>query len=64
MNLPGYEKKMSLDYHFSVQEIAILARFFRKHQNELPDGLKFFAGAVEKTVYNSMSIDEAERFYS
>lgn len=55
---------LSLDYHFSADEIRLLARFFRNNQESLPDGLVDFAMKVERVIYNSMSIDEAEAFYS
>ena len=55
---------LQLDYHFSPQEIRVLAHFFREQQANIPDGLEEFAMAVEKAIYNSMSIDEAQAFYS
>ena len=55
---------MSLDYHFTEREIKILARFFRRYQDSIPDGLIDFSVQIERTVYNSMSIEEAEAFYS
>lgn len=55
---------LHLDYHFSHREIRVLARYFRNHQADLPEGLEDFARAVEAAVYNAMSIDEAEEFYS
>jgi len=58
------EKQLSLEYSFSPREIIILARFFRQKQTEIPEGLTDFMTAVEKTIYSSMSIQEAERFYS
>lgn len=58
------DDSVCLDYHFSEQEIRILARIFRNHQEELPDGIIGFASKVERVMYNSMSIDEAEAFYS
>ena len=48
----------------SPQEIRVLAHFFREQQANIPDGLEEFAMAVEKAIYNSMSIDEAQAFYS
>ncbi|MBR1405115.1 MAG: hypothetical protein IJ558_13190 [Treponema sp.] len=54
----------SLDYHFTEREIKILAKFFRNHQEEIPDGLLDFSMKIERVIYNSMSIDEAEAFYS
>lgn len=56
--------KLSLDYQFTSEEIKILARYFRNNQSCIPNGLEEFAAALERTVYNSMSIDEAEKFYS
>ena len=55
---------MTLDYHFSETEIKFLARFFRKNQEHLPDELLNFSSQIERAIYNSMSIDEAEEFYS
>ncbi len=55
---------VSLDYHFTEREIMILARFFRNHQDQIPDGLLDFSMKIEKVVYSSMSIGEAEAFYS
>ena len=55
---------LSLDYHFNEAEVKFLAHFFRKHQAELPKELVSFAGAIERSIYNSMSIDEVEQFYS
>ncbi|MBQ6779716.1 MAG: hypothetical protein IJP62_00635 [Treponema sp.] len=55
---------LQLTYTFSKQELRILARFIRLHQEQIPEGLEDFAGAVEKAMYDSMSIDEAEVFYS
>lgn len=54
----------SLDYSFSVEEVHALARFFRKNQDGIPDVLFTFASKIEREIYNSMSIDEAESFYS
>lgn len=58
------EGPMTLDYHFSETEIKFLARFFRKNQEHLPDELLNFSSQIEHAIYNSMSIDEAEEFYS
>ena len=54
----------SLDYHFTEREIKILAKFFRSHQESIPDGLLDFSTKIERVIYNSMSIGEAEAFYS
>ena len=55
---------LHLTYDFSKRELRILARMLRKHQDKIPEGLEDFASAVERAIYNSMSIDEAEAFYS
>ncbi len=55
---------LHLTYEFSKRELRILARTLRQYQDKIPEGLEDFAAAVEKAIYNSMSIDEAEAFYS
>ena len=55
---------LSLTYSFSPRETALLAHFLRDHQEIIPDGLADFSKAVETAVYNAMSIEEAEKFYS
>jgi hypothetical protein len=62
--LDDSDKSLSLDYHFSSDEIRVLARFFRNNQRNIPAGLEEFAAVVEKVIYNNMSIYEAEKFYS
>ena len=52
------------DYHFTERELRGLACFLRKNQEQIPDELLDFAAKVERVMYNSMSIDEAEAFYS
>ncbi|MBQ0052755.1 MAG: hypothetical protein KBT11_11950 [Treponema sp.] len=60
-NLPS---SSFLDYGFSEREVRILAKFFRNHQEQIPDGLLDFAMKIERAIYNSMSIEEAEAFFS
>ncbi len=55
---------LSLEYNFNEREIRSLARFLRNNQEQIPDALLAFATKVERAIYNSMSIDEAEAFYS
>ena len=55
---------LSLDYHFNEREIRLLAKFFRNNQEKLPDGLIDFSTKIERTIYNSMSIAEANAFFS
>jgi len=58
------EPAFSLDYSFNEREIKILARFFRQNQGKLPEGLEDFARQIELLIYQNMSIDEVEKFYS
>lgn len=58
------EPALSLDYSFNEREIKILARFFRQNQGKLPEGLEDFARQIELLIYQKMSIDEVEKFYS
>ncbi|MFA6856371.1 MAG: hypothetical protein WCR31_04100 [Treponema sp.] len=55
---------LSFTYSFTPQETEMLAYFLRKHQAEIPAGLVGFSKTIENIVYNAMSIDEAEKFYS
>jgi hypothetical protein len=57
-------KNEDFSYSISKQELLELALFFRKKNVELPDGLITFSSAIEKFVYESMTIDEAEQFYN
>lgn len=56
--------KLELTYTFCPREIKLLARYFRAHQDTIPQGIKDFANSIERTVYNAVSIVEAEQFYS
>lgn len=58
------ENPVFFDYHFTEREVRVLARFLRKNQEQIPDELLDFSARVERVMYNSMSIDEAEAFYS
>ncbi|MCI1209711.1 MAG: hypothetical protein LKF96_09745 [Treponema sp.] len=58
------DKKFSLKYDFNTAEIVVLAKFFRDHQSNLPREILPFASAVEKVVYNTLSVEEVERFYT
>lgn len=53
-----------LDYSFSKKELFLLAKFLRVKQEELPEGLEKFYGALEDSIYNYMSLEEVKRFYS
>lgn len=53
----------SFGYVFSETEIKYLALFFRK-ADSIPNELSAFKEFTEKYIYNSMTIEEAERFFS
>ncbi len=55
------EEPMAFSYTFSPQETAILARFIR--WQGLPDGLERFCAKVLDTVYDAMTVGDAERFF-
>ncbi len=56
--------KLELDYHFNAREIKTLARLFRDHQEQIPEVLKDFADEIERSIYSTMTITEAENFYA
>ena len=58
------EKKFTLSYNFTSNEVAALAKFLRDNQETLPDGLEYFYKALEDSVYKSLSLDEVKKFYS
>lgn len=58
------EEKFSLSYNFSSKEIAVLAKFLREKEKDLPEGLEHFYKALEDSVYNCLSIEEVKNFYS
>ena len=58
------QKQFSLSYNFTSQEVAVLAKFLRDHEESLPAGLEYFYKALEDSVYNSLSLDEVRKFYS
>ena len=58
------EKNFSLSYNFTSNEVAVLAKFLREHEETMPEGLEFFYKALEEAVYKSLSLDEVKKFYS
>ena len=58
------EKKFTLSYNFTSNEVAALAKFLRDNQEALPEGLEYFYKALEDSVYKSLSLDEVKKFYS
>lgn len=64
MSAETVAERLSLTYTFNPREIALLARYFRAHQDTIAPELEGFASTIERTVYNAMSIREAELFYS
>ena len=53
-----YDEPLWFAYNFTEQETEILAKYVREHP--LPSGLWRVREAVIKTVYKTMTIDEAE----
>lgn len=58
------DKNITLTYSFNSSEIEILAKYFRDNQSSLPKGIERFYNALEKSIYNSMSLEEVRKFYS
>ena len=54
----GYE------YAFSLEEIKRLLLLLRKHEQELPQELRRLFAFLEARVYDTMTIEEAERFFN
>lgn len=55
---------MNGEYRFSLQEIKQLALLMRKYEDDIPDDLQSFFSYLESSIYDSMSIEEAERFFN
>ena len=53
-----------LDYSFSKNELFQLTKYLRSKQEELPEGLELFYKTLEDSIYNCMSLQEVQRFYS
>lgn len=66
--IPSVEQKetngFKLTYSFTSKEIAVLAKYMREHQAELPEGLELFYKALESSIYNCLSLEEVRNFYS
>ncbi len=50
-------------YHFSQEELADLALFFRKQQGQFPESLQGFSAFCESNMYDNLTIDEAENLF-
>lgn len=50
-------------YTFSEDELKSLIRFLRERQNDLPQELYLLYSVLEKKIYDSMSVEEAEEFF-
>lgn len=57
-------KHVSLDYHFNEREVMEMARFLRSMESDIPDALTDFYTVLQRKVYDSLSLGEAEHFYS
>ena len=53
-----------LTYSFTSKEIAVLAKYLRDNQSNLPEGLERFYKALEDSVYTCLSLEEVRNFYS
>ncbi len=53
----------ALTYSFTEEELKSLVRFLRVKQEILPPELYMFYSVLEKAIYDSMSIEEAEEFF-
>ena len=60
----GNEDITILDYSFSKKELFLLAKYLRTKQEELPEGLELFYKTLEDSIYNCLSLEEVNRFYS
>lgn len=58
------EDSEKVDYSFDIREIKLLAKFFRDHETELPEGLENFTKLLEDSLYSCLSLDEVRKFYS
>ena len=62
--VPKETDGFKLTYNFTSKEIAVLAKYMRNHQAELPEGIELFYKALETSVYNCLSLEEVRNFYS
>lgn len=51
-------------YTFTDEELDTLALFLRKNAHNLPEELDLFSKFVEYSIYNKMTIAEAESFFN
>lgn len=58
------EMEKKLPYTFSQDEVFLMAKFLRNNQESMPKGLENFYKHIEDFIYNSLSIEEAFKFYS
>lgn len=58
------ESAYFLTYSFTSEEVALLAKFLREKQSEIPLGLENFHSSLERAIYSNLTIEEAKRFYS
>lgn len=51
-------------YDFTSDEVKKLVLFFRKYEEDLPSSLEDFFSSLEASIYNYMTIEEAEIFFN
>lgn len=54
---------LTFEYKFTSSEVVALARLLRYRVQDIPDELFNFSRVVENVMYDTLSIQEAERFY-
>lgn len=57
-------ESFKLTYSFTAKEIGLLARFLRTKETELPRGLEKFSKTLEDSVYDCLTLEEVQKFYS
>ena len=57
------DKNSSFSYDFSITEAKDLVLLLRKYEKDMSDSLRDFSISLHQYIYNSMTIDEAEKFF-
>lgn len=58
------DESAGFNYDFSEKELRSLMLFLRRYQQLMPETLENFIQALEKHFYETMSIGEAEEFFT
>ncbi|MGL4986790.1 MAG: hypothetical protein ACRC5H_06605 [Treponemataceae bacterium] len=61
-------KNISFTYEMTFNEIKELLLLLREYESKnscaIPHSLDSFVGKIENDIYNSLTIEEAERFFA